>query len=61
MIVKAVSLFLIAMLVLAMFGRLKTPRIGNPLGRKKPLDARKCPKCGSYILAKGPCDCEKNP
>ncbi|MFQ5438723.1 MAG: hypothetical protein ACE5DK_07830 [Paracoccaceae bacterium] len=59
MIIKAVSLFLIAMLALAMFGRLKAPRIGGKSFRKKPLTARKCKKCGSYILGKGPCACEK--
>jgi len=59
MIVKAVSLFLIAMLVLAMFGKLRAPRIGRGGNRKKPLSARKCRKCGSYILNEGPCACEK--
>jgi len=47
-------------MVLAMFGRLRTPKITNPLKRDKKLDARKCPKCGSYILGKGPCACEKH-
>jgi hypothetical protein len=59
MIIKAVSLFLIGILVLAMFGRLKVPKINNPLNKTKPLGARKCKKCGSYILGKGPCACEK--
>ena len=71
MAIKVVFLFLIAILVLAMFGRLKTPRIprGGKTGeddsdrtgggrRNKPLDARKCAKCGSYILGAGPCACE---
>jgi hypothetical protein len=57
-IIKAVSLFLIGMLALAMFGRLKIPKIGKNDDKAK-LKARKCKKCGSYILGKGPCACEK--
>lgn len=60
MIIKIVILFLVGMMVLAMFGRLRAPKINNPLKRNKKLDARKCPKCGSYILGKGPCACEKH-
>ncbi|MBD3676812.1 MAG: hypothetical protein HUJ27_00230 [Rhodobacteraceae bacterium] len=51
--VKIVSLFLIGMLVLAMFGRLRFP------GQSK-LASRKCPNCGRYRLGKGPCDCGKS-
>jgi len=56
-IVKAVTFFLIGMVVLAMFGRLRIPKINNPLKRDKIQNATKCPKCGSYILGKGPCAC----
>ncbi len=49
--VKVVSLFLIGMLVLAMFGKLRFP------GQKR-LESAKCPKCGRYRIGKGPCDCE---
>jgi len=59
MIIKAVSLFLIGMIALAMFGRLRTPKIKNPLKRNAPLEAKKCPKCGSYVLGSDTCDCEK--
>jgi hypothetical protein len=52
MLVKVVVLFLVAMAVLAMFGRLRLPR----LGRK---DARKCTRCGRFLIGKGPCDCSK--
>ena len=51
MIIKAVSLFLIAMVVLAMFGRLRLP------GAQK-LASRKCPDCGRYKIGKGPCGCK---
>ena len=48
--VKVVWFFLIGILVLAMFGRLRFP------GQKR-LEARKCPKCGRYQLGSKPCDC----
>ncbi|MHA6263323.1 hypothetical protein ACXYMO_08985 [Arenibacterium sp. CAU 1754] len=49
-ILKVVSLFLIAMVVLAMFGKLRLPGA-------KHLDAAKCPKCGRYRIGRGPCSC----
>jgi len=59
MIIKVVSLFLIGMLVLAMFGRLRAPKIGGRRRADDVLKAKKCKKCGSYVLGKGPCACEK--
>ena len=50
MIVKIVSLFLIGMVVLAMFGKLRVP------GSKRLASAR-CPSCGRYRIGKGPCAC----
>ncbi|SEN20214.1 hypothetical protein SAMN04488012_10227 [Palleronia salina] len=50
--IKIVSLFLIGMLVLAMFGRLRFP------GQKR-LQSMKCDRCGRYRLGKGPCACGK--
>ena len=52
MIVKIVFLFLIAMGVLAMFGRLRFP------GQNR-LQSMKCPRCGRYRIGKGPCSCGK--
>lgn len=52
MIVKIIALFLVAMMVLAFFGKLRFP------GQKK-LAALKCPKCGRYRIGSGPCSCEK--
>lgn len=51
MIIKAVTFFLIGMLVLAMFGKLRFPG-------KDRLDARKCKKCGRYRIGKKACDCD---
>lgn len=47
---KIVSLFLIAMAALAMFGKLRFP------GQKK-LNSARCPRCGRFRIGKGPCDC----
>jgi hypothetical protein len=49
-IIKIVSLFLIGMAVLAMFGKLRLP------GRKT-LASVKCPNCGRYRIGKGKCAC----
>lgn len=51
-ILKIVSLFLVAMAVLAMFGKLRFP------GQKR-LQSAKCPRCGRYRIGKGPCSCGK--
>jgi len=53
--IKLTSLFLIAMVVLAMFGRLRIP--GTKGGRPLPKPG-KCPRCGRYRIGSGPCDCE---
>ncbi len=50
--IKIVTLFLVGMVVLAMFGRLRFP------GQKR-LEAMKCPACGRYRMGKGPCPCGK--
>ncbi|GAA6163682.1 hypothetical protein NBRC116590_13860 [Pelagimonas sp. KU-00592-HH] len=52
MIFKIVTLFLVGMAVLAMFGKLTYPG-------KKRLQSAKCPKCGRYKIGKGPCPCTK--
>ena len=51
-IVKIVTLFLVFMGVLAMFGRLRLPK---PLQRV----AGKCPDCGRHRIGKGDCPCGK--
>lgn len=52
MIIKAVTLFLIGIAVLAMFGRFRVPGAGR-------LSAGKCSRCGRYRIGKGPCSCGK--
>jgi len=51
-IVKIVILFLVFMVVMAMFGKLRFP------GQQKLASAR-CPRCGRFRLGKGPCACRK--
>jgi hypothetical protein len=52
LIVKIVTLFLIAVGVLAMFGKLRVPGV-------KRLGATRCPDCGRLRIGKGPCPCKK--
>jgi len=55
MILKIVTFFLIGMAVLAMFGKLKVPKIKPKLGMNP---VKKCRDCGSYKIGKGPCACK---
>lgn len=50
--IKIVSLFLIGILVLAMFGRLRFP------GARR-LKSARCKSCGRFRIGKGPCGCEQ--
>lgn len=52
MIFKIVSLFLVGMAVLAMFGRLRFPGQARLMGRK-------CKTCGAPRVGRGPCPCGK--
>jgi len=56
MIVKAVTLFLIGMGVLAMFGKLRIPYINK---QKKIGKAKTCSKCGTPIPRGAKCPCAK--
>lgn len=47
---KIVTLFLVFMGVLAMFGKITLP------GQKR-LASAKCPGCGRYRIGSGPCSC----
>ena len=54
MLIKGMTLFLVVMAVLAMFGKLRLP---GTTGRKR-VGAR-CPRCGRPKIGKGPCPCTK--
>ncbi|MEX0970503.1 MAG: hypothetical protein WD046_08690 [Paracoccaceae bacterium] len=53
--VKVVTFFLIGMVILGIFGRLKMPRL--PFGKNGGRMAAKCPQCGVIGPAKGRCHC----
>ena len=52
MLIKGISLFLVFMVVLAIFGKLRYP--GETY-----IKSKKCPKCGRFLIGKGPCACSK--
>jgi len=54
MLIKGMTLFLVAMAVLAMFGRLRVPGTG-----KRPRKTARCPQCGRPKIGSGPCPCTK--
>ena len=57
--IKVVTIFLIVILILGLFGRLKFPHLPKSRKRNRIADARKCKTCGSYIIGEGPCPCGK--
>jgi len=59
MIIKAVSLFLIGMVALAMFGKLRLPGLRRTTGKLKPGRVKTCPKCGAPNPGGGRCLCEE--
>lgn len=58
--IKAVTFFLIGIVILGIFGKLRMPKL--PGRRKGPAiaKARKCPKCNNFILGDGPCPCTRS-
>lgn len=60
MILKIVSLFLVFMAVLAMFGRLRLPKLKDRFKRGQDLPKpRLCKTCGRYMLRGERCpDCD---
>ena len=54
MVIKIVTLFLVGMGVLAMFGKLRVPGVRG----MKRLGQGRCGKCGRPRIGKGPCSCQ---
>ncbi|MGD9918211.1 MAG: hypothetical protein AB7U46_09340 [Paenirhodobacter sp.] len=54
MLIKGMTLFLVAMAVLAIFGKLRLPH-----ARKTPRAGATCPACGRPKIGPGPCPCGK--
>jgi hypothetical protein len=57
--VKVVTFFLIGMMVLALFGKLRMPKLPTMKKRKTVQAAGKCTKCGAYKIGSKPCSCGK--
>jgi hypothetical protein len=57
--VKVVTFFLIGIMVLALFGKLRMPRLPKIKHRKGIDTAVKCKKCGTYKIGNKPCGCSK--
>jgi hypothetical protein len=58
MMIKGALLFLVLMALIGMLGKLRKP----VAGRGKPADkaivpARKCPRCGTYLIGEADCPC----
>ena len=59
MLIKAVTFFLVALVVLAMFGKFR-PKLRLPGMRRRadlPPRPEKCARCGTYLIGKAPCAC----
>ena len=54
--VKAVTLFLIVMVALALFGKLRVPGAKDA---QKRLASVRCRDCGRFRIGRGPCPCGK--
>lgn len=57
--VKIVTLFLIALVVLAILGRLRIPGLGDWRKRGHRITAIRCDRCGAFLLGGERCSCPK--
>jgi hypothetical protein len=53
MLIKGMTLFLVVMAVMAMFGKLRIP------GTKGSKLSGRCPDCGRPKIGRAPCPCKK--
>jgi hypothetical protein len=57
MMIKVVTLFLIFILAMGIFGKLRLPWRGGRTGRiARP---GKCRRCGRFLIGGKPCDCDR--
>jgi len=59
MIIKAVTFFLIFIIALGIFGKLRWFAKITGMSRKSVTAARKCPACGTIVPGQGACPCGK--
>ncbi len=56
MLIKAVSIFLIAMVALGLFGKLRFGTFGRDR-KDRALQGRKCRHCGGFAIGSAACPC----
>lgn len=56
--VKIVTFFLIGMIILGIFGKLRMPKLPKFRKRDSIAPPKVCPSCKSYIVGSGPCPCK---
>ena len=56
MLVKVITIFLLAMVLVGMIGKLLFPSALPPVLRKR-KGAPRCGRCGRYLIGRGGCDC----
>ncbi|MBN2629183.1 MAG: hypothetical protein JXR75_01430 [Rhodobacteraceae bacterium] len=59
MLVKIILIFLLAMVLVGMIGKLVFPSALDRMKTKARLKPAVCKTCGRYIVGKGGCDCGK--
>jgi hypothetical protein len=57
---KVVLLFLIFIMVLGIFGKLRLPKLPTFKRNKGVEDARKCESCGAFLFKGVDCGCKNN-
>jgi hypothetical protein len=57
MILKIVSIFLIVMVVLGIFGKLRMPKIRGRRDLGRLSRPGKCPGCGRFLIGNKKCEC----
>ena len=62
MLFKVVLIFLLAMVLVGMIGKVLFPNRMDRLTKlkRKALKAPTCPRCGRYIIGRSGCDCRKS-
>lgn len=55
--IRIAFLFLIVMALIGFLGKLRKPTIGRRKPGKGIEPAKKCPRCGTYLIGDASCDC----
>jgi hypothetical protein len=55
--IKGVLLFLVLMALIGVLGKLRRPAVGRRAAEHPIEPARKCPRCGTYLIGDSDCPC----